>query len=57
MEEKQAQLGLCWGPGWRRTSAVGAALGGPELERGLAQLRPPLGPDQREPRHSPGFGA
>ena len=52
------------GPGWRRTrlswgcvgaqdgggpGAVGAALGGPELEGGLAELRPPLGPDKKGP--------
>ena len=60
-----------WGPGWRRTrhswgcfgaragkvpGTVGAALG-PGLEGGLAQLRPALGPDQREPRHSQALAA
>ena len=60
------------GPGWRRTrlgwGCVGAqdgeelgsdeaALGGPGLEGGLAQLRPAFGPEQREPRHSLGLGA
>ena len=35
---------------------VGAALG-PGLEGGLAQLRPALGPDQREPRHSQALAA
>ena len=67
-----AQLGLLWGPGWRRTrlswgcvgvedgggpGAVGVALGGPELEGGLAELKPPLGPDQRAPRHILYLGA
>ena len=52
MEEEQTQLGLLWGPEWRRSrrswgcfgaqdgggpGTVGAALG-PELEGGMAQL-------------------
>ena len=43
MEEDQVQLGLHWG--------------GPELEGGLAELKPPLGPDQRAPRHILDLGA
>ena len=28
MEENQAQLGLCWGPGWRRTRLSWGCFGG-----------------------------
>ena len=66
LEEDQAQLGLLWGPGWRRTrlswgcfgaqsgggpGTVGAALG-PRLEEDQAQLGLLWGLVRREARHS-----
>ena len=58
-----------WGLGWRRTrhswgcfwawAGVGPGTDGADLGPGLeqAQLRPCLGPDEREPRHSLCLGA
>jgi len=54
MEMGLAKLGRLWGLGWsgawHRWGRFGAGLD-------QAQLRPCLGPDEREPRHSLGLAA
>ena len=69
LEGGLAHLELLWGLGWRWAlqswggfgawAGVGPGTDGADLGPGLeqAQLRPCLGPDEREPRHSLCLGA